>query len=455
MNKGTRIKLVNYIYPVIVFLCAFFVLRNVTIVPGDDLVYKNILQNTTYFTWVKDLYLSWSGRVFLTSLLVFFLNHNIIIIKIINAILLTSIVLVSQKFGSSTIYSKIFSFCLIFLIPEKFLSSSVFWITGSLNYLWPISLLMILLFYVYNTYTKQLKLNNIQFIVLILFTILVSNNEQTALIFITFLIIYIFIDYRDNQKFRKEFIILFSVSIIFSAITYLSPGNFNRLNSEIISLFPSFDTLTVFDKIFIGFNFATNVLFSDFEYYLLLMSILLFIVNKKENKFSKVVSVIPIVIMITKITFNWISVCFPYCSTCNDLNYILFNYRYFEVFYSTELIHIVPIVMALIFYISTGLNIYFAKYLNSDERVFYTLLLLAALFSSIILGFSPTIEASGNRIYLFMIISILMINVFLLSKTDLRFYNFDLRMIIVITLIIKTIMVLNYYAGITIFNVIY
>ena len=286
-------------------------------------------------------------------------------------------------------------------------------------------------------------------------SILASNSEQTAIVLMTFLIIFLFLNYIQERRVNFFVLYIFLLATVTTLITFLSPGNVVRLNAEILSLNPSFNLLSVVDKLYIGLNFTSNVLFNDFEYHLLFLSFALLFINRVDKKNGLFVSLLPIIIIFIRVFFNWLFVFLPYCTQCNDINYILFNFRYFEVFYLAEIDHLIPLFLSIVVYISISLNILYCNFIKKSERIFLTLLFISAILSSIIIGFSPTIEASGNRIYLYMIVVLIVLVLFFINKLEFKVWYFDIKYILMVLILLRGLQIYYNYSQIIDYMIVY
>lgn len=440
-----------------IFLLFLFLFRNLEIVPGDDIIFKSSLNNQSIFSWMTNFYQMWSGRIVLTTFLVVLLNQNILIIKLFNALFATLLLYSMDKLSndSNKLINKMLVFSLFILIPEKYISSTVFWFTGSINYLWPIASLLYLLLLLYEIFNDNSKITLFNYISASILSILASNSEQTAIVLMTFLIIFLVLNYIQERKINFFVLYLFLLATVTTLTTFLSPGNGVRLNAEILSLNPSFNLLSVIDKLYVGLNFTSNVLFNDFEYHLLLLSFALFFINRIDKKNGLFVSLLPIIIIFIRIIFNWLFVFFPYCTQCNDINYVLFNFRYFEVFYLAEIDHLVPLFLSIVVYISISLNILYCSLIKKSERIFLALLFLSAILSSIIIGFSPTIEASGNRIYLYMIVVLIVLVLFFINKLEFKVWSFDIKYILMVLILLRGLQIYYNYSQIIDYMIVY
>ena len=116
---------------------------------------------------------------------------------------------------------------LIFSIPTEVFSASISWITGSYNYLWPVSCLLLTILPFKNSIFKE-EFNKKWCFLLIFTAILGANMEQVLLIMFVFAFITnIYIAVRD-KKIRIDLVIFNIFIAINTAVLFLAPGNYER-----------------------------------------------------------------------------------------------------------------------------------------------------------------------------------------------------------------------------------
>lgn len=99
----------------------------------------------------------WTGRILLEFVMYLLLDSNIIIWKIINSFMMLLLSLGIYEFvaidgNKNKKYFMIAAMISIFLLPINVFSTSITWITGSFNYLWPMALGMICLVFMKRVY---------------------------------------------------------------------------------------------------------------------------------------------------------------------------------------------------------------------------------------------------------------------------------------------------------------
>lgn len=120
----------------------------------------------------KFLYNNWTGRIIPHVLVGIFRNMNPLIFEVINSlvfmlfiILITKVL--NKKSGFLSILSVFGYLAFSMMFGEKFA-----WISGALNYLWPSTFMIILIYYFYNYYIGEKDLNVLEKIALILLSLI-------------------------------------------------------------------------------------------------------------------------------------------------------------------------------------------------------------------------------------------------------------------------------------------
>ena len=190
---------------------------------------------------------------------------------------------------------------LIFSIPTEVFSASISWITGSYNYLWPVSSLLLTILPFKNSIFKE-EFNKKWYFLLIFTAILGANMEQASLIMFVFAFITnIYIVVRD-KKIRIDLVIFNIFIAINTAVLFLAPGNYERSNKEIVNWFGQWDMISLPTKLMMGLNLFLEHIF---ESNIIMISILVILINiviwkKYKSILIKVIGAIPIVVVIIK-----------------------------------------------------------------------------------------------------------------------------------------------------------
>lgn len=178
-------------------------------------------------------YFNWGGRNVAHTLAQFFLMNNKIIFNIMNSAVYTLLIyliyrIIRGKNKDHPIYLLLIHFYLWFFTPA--FGQAFIWLTGSCNYLWTTTIIMIFLnlFLDFNQSNKKYNIGKcILFAILGIIAGWTNENSGASIIFI--LITYIIIKkFIDKEKLNKIQYFGFIGIIIGFIIMLLAPGNFIR-----------------------------------------------------------------------------------------------------------------------------------------------------------------------------------------------------------------------------------
>ncbi len=189
---------------------------------------SNAIQTAKFF------YNNWTGRIIPHVLIGIFRNLPSVVYEISNSIIfLVFIIFITKVLNKKTSFLSILgvfgylAFSMMF--GEKFA-----WISGSFNYLWPCTFLVIFIYYFYNYFRDEKKLNMLSKIALILFSFIVGfSHENVAFVGGAFLVCLILFNIKKFLRFDKNRKIVVSLIFIMFCLgafaTIFAPGNLSRM----------------------------------------------------------------------------------------------------------------------------------------------------------------------------------------------------------------------------------
>lgn len=189
---------------------------------------SNAIQTAKFF------YNNWTGRIIPHVLIGIFRNLPSVVYEISNSIIfLVFIIFITKVLNKKTSFLSILgvfgylAFSMMF--GEKFA-----WISGSFNYLWPCTFLVIFIYYFYNYFIDEKKLNMLSKIALILFSFIVGfSHENVAFVGGAFLVCLILFNIKKFLRFDKNKKIVVSLIFIMFCLgafaTIFAPGNLSRM----------------------------------------------------------------------------------------------------------------------------------------------------------------------------------------------------------------------------------
>lgn len=243
--------------------------------------------------------------------------------------------------------------------------------------------------------------------------IIACNMEQVAAIVLGFYII--FLVYAAIEKVKDVGLAISQTVISLLSVLYLlfGPGNLHRLQASIEVCWPGFEELSIFDKVWNGYCSTLNYYFAIVSFLFTIFSastVLLLILQKKRLK--SVVGIIPSLWLIFVVGCKILEK----LMRINILNYFAAVIYTDTGFMQTEM---QPVMGIIILYSILFLLIVFAfssLRLGKKEKTVYSLILLAGLASRLLMGFSPTLLASGTRTFCYCTLAIWICASYLLAN---------------------------------------
>ena len=435
-KKVFKIENIPYL---ILALMMFWIFTKVTITSGDDEWFSAILDksfNGSLLAYLKERYTGWTGRIVIESIMVPMFAYNIWIWRILNTIMTIILALgiyklipdkyTKQLTSSKRLLIKSIICISIFSLPDDVFSSAISWITGSYNYLWTMACgILSILPFKYALFNE--KFDKRWYVLLVFTVILGCNMEQVSLVVLCFALItniYVFI--RD-KKINVGLVIFNIFILINTAILFLAPGNYERANKEIISWFGQWDMISLPVKLMMGTNLFLEHIFDKNIILLALLVILLNIAIWKKYKSIaiRLLAFIPmgtVIIKFIEIQLNSrnINTDFFMFKLLNIQNLNILNYNEIKIFLPTSIllciILIIPVIFILVFD-------------KIEMKYFSIILYLAAICSALSISISPTIYASGERVFFVTDILLIISSVLLLNEV-LRKWKMNIYVIL-------------------------
>jgi hypothetical protein len=402
INKSNKMK--EY-YPFFIFGIIFFIAQCfINLYPGDDTYFiETVSKSKSIIDFVIMRYETWSGRVASEFFISIFSVLNLWIWRILNTLVAVSFIIFLSKIIKLSIEKKnsyknivVNSFvCLsFFIVPISVTTRSCSWFTGSFFYLWPTFLCFVGMSpFIYKLYNKGITKKHA--IISVLSAVYASYMEQTGSVLICFGIITLLYLYKRDHKFYLFLFLQNLFMLLNFMISILAPGNTLRNISETKTWYPEFDNLSLFQKLYQGVSWTHSHLVRESTFIMLTVSLLLFIIFiNKNNKLSiRIVAFIPSLYFIgSSIPFNKLVL----STTSYEYNYDIENILG-KLFFN-PMSNIIPSFISSVIIFSI-IILFFLCVKNKAERYLCIIFYLASLASGYILGFSPTIFASGPRIF--------------------------------------------------------
>lgn len=417
----------NKYFIMIVFLTIIFGMHFFFEFSGDDTAYfSSVLDSYTLKDFLISRYSGWSSRLIIETVLVL-VSRNIYLWRILDTCVIGLLVYSLNKiFFRESNYKNVLVTCLLFLLfPMNDMRQAGFAATTT-NYLWCFSF-MIFSFIPFRNiyYNENINKKCIPFYIM---SLIYACNQEQAVCIVIMISVAFFIECL-KKKLDYRYVIVYLVIAIVTLIFILTcPGNGVRSAIETSNYYPEYINLNVLDKIYIGLISTLSLMGNNmFVLCFFSFTVLLFLCKVKNKKTNLILGT-SIFILIT------VFVLLRMYMIITNTDSILFNYK-------TTTSDVFDIKLMLLGILFIGVFVYLLWTLFPKKSISIIGLLLIGGASRVMMGFSPTVFASGTRTMIFLYFSLLIITMLLYKEYYTRLNKKELHIILGIMLIL---IVLNY-----------
>lgn len=395
MEKIKELMNKKYVYYVCLFIFVFAL--HLFMRPGeaDDLWFiNNYTGNPLSFAYM--CYMQWSSRFLIEMVLVFIASLPLIVWKVLDTLMIVLLFYSGNKLlNIKNRKILIFEIFLIMILPWKVFGETG-WIATTLNYTWPITLG----FYGFSILLEE-KTNFLKQIISFFCIIFACNQEQMCCVMLAFIII-CFCIRTFQKKNNKVFLIPFIICILMGVLHIICPGNSMRQISEMQTWYPAYQNFDVLDKISIGIISTVTAILFDFRiiYIAFIGMLILYIKYLPLNK------KLSYIIQFILVCFIFINI-YPFDST-----QLMFYSKAQESIVITFMNFVLPV---LLFSLLISIVIYLILKTKNKYNYMFVLLFLSGICSRLILGFSPTVYASGKRTVIYFYIVCYLLTIFIMK----------------------------------------
>jgi hypothetical protein len=228
----------------LVFMVLPFVVLCFYAVPNaDDLWFGFNYQNYGFIGSFKVWYLSWFGRFSFVlimnlynalgagNMMYCFFCLALLCVFYFSLYRFIKVAFEIKQCVKNHIYTLIF--CLIFIYKMPVISEGFFWLSGSVIYVFPASLIILFFSFLISFSLFTAKKRKLFYFLLCVLAFFIVGLSEVAMLFMNLSLIFIqLIKLFYNKKLSKSLLFIWMVVIISSLIVYLAPGNHIRELSE-------------------------------------------------------------------------------------------------------------------------------------------------------------------------------------------------------------------------------
>lgn len=429
-NASTAKKI--HIAGMVIFSLFVFLFFSDKITWQDDKVFETYLDNTSLKTYLLIRYNEWTSRYIIETILLALVNSNIYVWRLLTTILVTIIVECTiELFLSQDTKKYSFLVQILALLAIPYLSlCDAGWIATTTNYLWPLAAFMPLCLTLRKIFEKK-EIDVFEKIQACILTLIATNIEPLVLCVLGLCITLFFYNaYATKEtikelwsKLDKTFLLIIVISFCSLLLTLLAPGNGYRVISATQICYPEFASFSLIDKIELSFVstmpfFYANMIYaSNLAYptnFVMLLLMLFTCIRLWQNKQTKILLLNILGILV--VLYNQVHIlALTFGKQITPHWYILANAKIGQqsdfngTFIFLEIVIYLFILITLFYGVFQALN-------KGSKALLACIILLAGFCTRFVMGFSPTVYASGTRTFLFTIVSILIVTIMMINE---------------------------------------
>lgn len=373
---------------------------------GDDVWFSTCCQNTGFLEYMINRYQEWSSRVIIEICFVLFCEYlPLYIWKILNIGMiylfvysLSTLFIEKDKRKMNTIM------CILLLcIPFNILKETG-WVATMNCYLWTAATALYSIIPLKKV-IKNEKVSVFQIIFSLLTTLYAANQEQAAgLLFIIYSLGILYALKIKKIKITKRQMCVFinyAIVILWLLVILTCPGNANRKIQEENRWFPGFSDLSLIHKVALGITSMMNYMIEGGRLVFFILIILLaYMIYRDRNKISTVQKILGYSPIIFTFLYKYVYMSLVLTNT----NEIL-QMKAFTIF---------KVLMYVLILLSIGVSI---VVIFKKENCFLPIVIYGCgVVSRMVMSFSPTIYASGERTSFFLYVSFVMLEILMIQK---------------------------------------
>ncbi len=376
--------------------------------------------NSNTFEIVKNRYNTWSSRVFIEFILIEVLKYKLlwaIIQSLMMGLLAYSI---SKLFVKDELKYKLNPIiCVLILTYPINMLTLIGWGASTVNYIWPLATCLYALIPIKKYYNNE-KIKWFEYPLYIVALLFACNMEQTSAILLGTYLLFSILLFIKNRKIKPFMLIQLILSVLSVIFILKCPGNALRLKAETAGHFKDFSTLSLIEKISLGFTSSVGDILKwtmNLSSIILCVSIVVYIFSEYKEKIYRTIAIIPLVFILALGIFsNFLQKIFP------KIGSLSIAFQTPEVHLTTANINEIGSFMPLIFsiilfsFIALSILIIFKKIKGNIPLLIY----IVGFCSRIIASFSSTVFMSAPRTILFFDFAMLIISLLIIQELIIK-----------------------------------
>ncbi|KQM80354.1 DUF6056 family protein [Xylophilus sp. Leaf220] len=224
---------------------------------GDDMMYRDALRDKRLFEYVAHRYQIWSGRFLIDSTTVAMVQSVMLWRVVTTAMTALLFGMLAYYLGAVRRPLQMAMLCAgLFLIDAEVARPAFWWMTGSFNYAWPLALATVALL----PFSRP-DLPRRVFLLTVPAAVYACNHEQVGLLLLGLETVLAVWWWRQGRL-RGLHLVQMAVGVVSLLTVLLAPGTSSRFGVHTTYWFPQYLQLDLVERVFSGFQLAFGHVFA-------------------------------------------------------------------------------------------------------------------------------------------------------------------------------------------------
>ncbi len=398
------------------FLCSFAVFCFIHYSDGDDAFFDEAAHSLDFATFLKVRYLTWTGRmggealvycVFRFGGIWFWRVANAAMLVLLPVGILSLVYKSMQNKKVATFRSMIVAFFGFLLMDIMTFGHACIWVNGSILYLWCAVACVFALRPLADCVFATGSFSRRQFVYALTLTLLVTTSiEQLAMVLVGFLAVGILALYRQKNTVPPILVVQLAVALLSFAVSAFAPGNGLRSASEMQTWVPAeYALLNIPEHLFITLQWLVSSFANELRLFFVAIWLVGILLSGVSTKLKIVAGVFLFVALLPYLHVNaFADMGLGYIDPAVPIDHL----PSFALMSAGN-------VFAMVWWIAAAIFTMF--YLRRLTRSLLPMFAyVGAVLCECMMYFSPTIYASGERVYFVSCLLLLFVVLGLLQK---------------------------------------
>jgi hypothetical protein len=371
---------------------------------GDDYLYSHALEHSSYWTYLHQRYMDWSGRSLIDAVTLLVINH-VWIWRFFNTAMVVLAVFLTRRYAelASGRSDLDHAWLLVFALPTAVLNTALWWMTGSFNYLWPLSLALLAFW----PFVRPIGSQAI-FLLTVPAAAYACFQEQSGLLLL-FGQVVMLIKLGRHRATKPGHWLQIATSAACFGVLLAAPGSTRRALVHIGFNFPEYFNASLLDRVFSGVDLTISHLFLIGNPVALMFCVTLLALNWSAGPGAvvKAVSATPLMILLAPLVISLVwGAGHPWLLALNHA--LSFSKPSEDVWIGNVLLANSPVFYLHFYFYMTGAicmtcALFFAVQRQRPIMAWPAVGLFGAAGAvTAAVGLSPALYASGARIFVFL-----------------------------------------------------